>query len=261
MVVLADLAPCLVTVYYRVFLQRHFLQYLDKLVKILLAFLQPVTERIGRHLHTQVGKPTMKKAESNIFHIDLVCYGLKKLRSDLGAVKLCNDLWITDYREITPLGFLALLDIVNQLETFFDDAYIKMEHRDHLFLKYTSRDFGQVRLIFLGRSLNSHGFIGVRTIRQITWLLLLRSYCGWRLCFFIGYRVIRQRRRRTIKILLVLGTIRLCVRTLFLGAAHFVTKAILVGKLQLRLQVIHLPFGDLTLLHFGSQAILQILHF
>ena len=43
MVILADLTPCLVTVYNLVFPQSHVLQNLGLLIKILLSFPQPVT--------------------------------------------------------------------------------------------------------------------------------------------------------------------------------------------------------------------------
>lgn len=83
----------------------------------------------------------MKQTESDILNIDLVCYSLKELRCCLGSVKLGNNLRIACSREITPLGFLAFLNIMNHLKPFLHMVYLKMENGNHLSFKYTSRDF------------------------------------------------------------------------------------------------------------------------
>ena len=83
----------------------------------------------------------MKQAECDILHINLVRYSLKELRGGLRPVKLRNDLWIAYRREITSLGLFAFLHIMNHFKTLLHKIHLKVENRDHLSLKYTSRDF------------------------------------------------------------------------------------------------------------------------
>ena len=93
------------------------------------------------------------------FNIYLIGKGLKKLRRCLCAFELLDHLRMTFCREITPLGLLARLNIMNHLVQLLNKAHLKAEHLHRLSLHYPARNLGVVSGMEYRSTFNGHRFV------------------------------------------------------------------------------------------------------